>query len=90
MQIFTTHGFHRCFSYHCDSFTVYTGRKKILVVPVSYREKLESVGRNKIFFLNIFFMVLAVFCLAICSRVPTSILTRDAYYLWTNLGNLVH
>ena len=36
-----------------------------------------------------FFMVLAVFCWAICSRVPTSILTRDAYFLWTNLGNLV-
>jgi hypothetical protein len=32
---------------------------------------------------------LAVFCWAICSRVPTSILTRDAYFLWTNLGNLV-
>jgi hypothetical protein len=41
------------------------------------------------FFLNIVFMVLAFFCWAICSRVPTSILTRDAYFLWTNLGNLV-
>jgi hypothetical protein len=32
---------------------------------------------------------LVVFCWAICSRVLTSILTRDAYFLWTNLGNLV-
>jgi hypothetical protein len=32
---------------------------------------------------------LAIFCWAICSGVPTSILTRDAYFLWTNLGNLV-
>ena len=54
------------------------------MVPVSYREKIR-VGRSEInFFLNIFFMVLAVFCWAICSRVPISILTRDAY-----LGNLV-
>ena len=65
------------------------GVKKIPVVPVSYREKIR-VGRSEInFFLNIFFIVLAVFCWAICSRVPTSILTRDAYFLWTNLGNLV-
>jgi hypothetical protein len=32
---------------------------------------------------------LAVFCWAICSRVPTSILTRDVYFLWKNLSNLV-
>ena len=64
-------------------------RKKIHVVPVSYREKIR-VGRSEIiFFLNIFFMVLPVFCWAICSRVPTSILTRDAHFPWTNLGNLV-
>jgi hypothetical protein len=55
--------------------------KKIPVVPVSYREKIR-IGRSEInFFLNIFFIVLAVFCWAICSRVPTSILTRDAYFL---------
>ena len=73
------------FPYEC----VVIRRKKIPVVPVSYREKIR-VGRSEInFFLNIFFMVLAVFCWAICSRVPTSILTRDAYFLWTNLGNLV-
>ena len=68
----------------------YLGVKKNKpVVPVSYREKIR-VGRSEInFFLNIFFMVLAVFCWAICSRVPTSILTRDVYFLWTNLGNLV-
>jgi hypothetical protein len=54
-----------------------------------YREKIR-VGRSEIdFFLNIFFMVLAFFCGAICSRVPTSILTRVAYFLLTNLGNLV-
>ena len=42
------------------------------MVPVSYRGKIR-VGRSDInFFLNIFFMVLAVFCWAICSRVPTS------------------
>jgi hypothetical protein len=64
-------------------------KKKIPVVPVSYREKIR-VGRSEInFFLNIFFMVLAFFCWAICNRVPTSIFTRDAYFLWTNLGNLV-
>ena len=63
-------------------------KRKIPVVPVSYREKIR-VGRLEIIFLNIFFMVLAVFCWAICSRVPTSILTRDAYFPWTNLGNLV-
>ena len=64
-------------------------KKKYLWFPVSYREKIR-VGRSEInFFLNIFFMVLAVFCWVICSRVPTSILTRDAYFLWTNLGNLV-
>ena len=42
--------------------TVYFRRKKkIPVVPVSYREKIR-VGRWEInFFLNIFFMVLAVF-----------------------------
>ena len=55
-------------------------RKKIPVVPVSYREKIR-VGRSEIHFLNIFFMVLAVFCWAICSIVPTSMLTRDAYFL---------
>ena len=61
--------------------------KKIPVV--SYREKIRVGGSEINFFLNFFFMVLAVFfCLAICSRVPTSILTRDAYFLWTNLGNL--
>jgi hypothetical protein len=39
------------------------GRKKIHVVPVSYHEKIR-VGRSEIqFFLNIFFMVLAVFLL---------------------------
>jgi hypothetical protein len=55
--------------------------KKKPVVPVSYREKI-GVSRSEInFFLNIFFMVLAFFCWAICSRVPTSILTRDAYFL---------
>ena len=44
------------------------------VVPVSYREKIR-VGRSEInIFLNICFMVLAVFCWAIFSRVPTSIL----------------
>jgi hypothetical protein len=43
------------------------------VVPVSYH-------------LNIFFMVLAVFCWSICS---SRSLSRDAYFLWTNLGNLV-
>ena len=38
-------------------------RKKIPVVPVSYREKIR-VGRSEIiFFINIFFMVLAVFLL---------------------------
>jgi hypothetical protein len=64
-------------------------KKKIPVVPVSYCEKI-SVGRSEIYiFLNIFFMVLAVFFLSFCSRVPTSILTRDAYFLWMNLGNLV-
>ena len=64
--------------------------KKIPLVPVSYREKIR-VGRSEIhFFLEyFFFMVLAIFCWAICSGVPTSILTRDAYFLWTNLGNLV-
>jgi hypothetical protein len=63
--------------------------KKIPVVPVSYREKIR-VGRSKInLFLKYFFMVLAFFCWAFFSRVPTSILTRDAYFLWTNLGNLV-
>jgi hypothetical protein len=68
---------------------VYIRRKKIPVVPGSYRKKIR-VGRSEInFFLNIFFMVLAVFCWAIFSRVPTSILTRDAYFPWTNLGNLV-
>jgi hypothetical protein len=59
------------------------------VVPVSYCEKIR-VGRSEInFFFEYFYMVLVVFCLAICSRVPTSLLTRDAYFLWTNLGNLV-
>jgi hypothetical protein len=62
------------------------GLKKILVVPVSYREKIRVGRAGNNFFLNIFFMVLAVFCWAICSRVPTSILTRDAYFLWTNVG----
>jgi hypothetical protein len=63
--------------------------KKKPVVPVSYREKIR-ISRSEInFFLNIFFMVLVVFCWTICSRVMTSILTRDAYFLWTNLGNLV-
>jgi hypothetical protein len=39
------------------------GVKKIPVVPVLYREKIR-VGRSEIiFFLNIFFMVLAVFLL---------------------------
>ena len=70
----------------CLNFTGYR-------IPVSGSgTSLEKnrVGRSEInFFLNIFFMVLAVFCWAICSRVPTSILTRDAYFLWTNLGNLV-
>jgi hypothetical protein len=33
-------------------------------------------------------MVLVVFCWAIFSRVPTSILTRDADFLWTNLGQI--
>jgi hypothetical protein len=66
-----------------DQHMVKVGRKKIPVVPVSYREKIR-LGRSEInFFLNIFFMVLAVFCWT------TSILTRDAYFLWTNLGNLV-
>jgi hypothetical protein len=52
---------------------LYVRRKKIPVVPVSYREKIR-VGRSEIiFFLNIFFMVLAVFCWAICSRVGTLI-----------------
>jgi hypothetical protein len=66
------------------------GPKKTPVVPVLYREKIR-VGRSetKLFLKKIFFMVLAVFCWAICSRVPTSILTRVAYFLWTNLGNLV-
>ena len=59
------------------------------MVPVSYHEKIR-VGRLEInSFLNIFFKVLAFFCWAIFSRVPTSILTRDAYFLWTNLGNWV-
>jgi hypothetical protein len=54
-----------------STFTL--GVKKKPVVPVSYREKIR-VGRSEInFFLNIFFMVLAFFCWAICSRVPTSI-----------------
>ena len=48
---------------------LYVRRKKIPVVPVSYREKIR-VGRSEI---NIFFMVLAVFCWAICSRVGTLI-----------------
>ena len=75
--------------YSVKNLNFHLGLKKIPVVPVSYREKIR-VGRSEInFFLNIFFMVLAVFCWAICSRVPTSILTRDAYFLWTNLGNLV-
>jgi hypothetical protein len=34
-------------------------------------------------------LVLAVFCWAIFSRVPTSILTRDAHFLWTNLGHIL-
>ena len=58
------------------------------MVPVSYHEKIR-VGRSEIiFFLNIFYMVLVVFCWAIFSRVPTSILTRDADFLWTNLGQI--
>ena len=52
-------------------------RKKLPVVPVSYREKIR-VGRSEIIFFEYFFHGLAVFCWAICSRVPTSILTRDA------------
>ena len=62
--------------------------KKIPVVPVSYREKIR-VGMSEIICFEYFFMVLAVFCWAICSRVLTSILTRDAYFLWKNLSNLV-
>jgi hypothetical protein len=52
------------------------------VVPVSYREKIR-VDRSEIIFLNIFFMVLAVFCLAILN---SSIGNSP---IWTNLGNLV-
>ena len=55
------------------------GRKKIPVVPISYREKIR-VGRSEIIFLKIFFHGFGI---------STSILTRDAYFLWTNLGNLV-
>ena len=46
------------------------------MVPVSYREKIR-VGRSEInIFLNICFMVLAVFCWAIFSRVPTNLVPR--------------
>jgi hypothetical protein len=70
--------------------TVYFRReKKIPVGPVSYREKIR-VGRSEInFFFKYSFHGFGGFCWAICSRVPTSILTRDAYFLWMNLGNLV-
>ena len=72
-----------------EPLNVALGVKKIPVVPVSYCEKIR-VGRSEInFFFEYFYMVLVFFCLAICSRVPTSLLTRDAYFLWTNLGNLV-
>jgi hypothetical protein len=60
---------------------VFLIRPKKIVVPVSYRENIR-VGRSEIkIFFEYFFMV---FCWTIFSRVPTSILTRDA-----NLGNLV-
>jgi hypothetical protein len=49
---------------------------------------VRKLGSEINFFLNIFFMALVVFCWVICSRVPTSILTRDVYFLWMNLGNL--
>jgi hypothetical protein len=64
--------------------------EKIPVVPVSYREKIR-IGRSEInFFFEYFFSWFwRVFAGRFASRVPTSILTRDAYFLWTNLGNLV-
>jgi hypothetical protein len=55
------------------------------VVPVSYREKIR-VGTSDInFFFEYFFHGFA----GGFSGVLTSILTRDAYFPWTNLGNLV-
>jgi hypothetical protein len=52
--------------------------------------KIQTPGRSEIKnFLNIFSWFWRFFCWAICSRVPASILTRDVYFLWMNLGNLV-
>ena len=59
------------------------------MVPVSFCEKIRA-GRSEIFFFKYSFHgFVGGFCWAIFSTVPTSILTGDAYFLWTNLGNLV-
>jgi hypothetical protein len=73
----------RCYniSHNCASLSLYCclcrtiRSKKIPVVPVSYREKIR-VGRSEInFFFKYFFHGFGGW--AICSRAPTSILTRD-------------
>jgi hypothetical protein len=47
--------------------------KKIPVVLVSYHEKIRVGRSRKYIFFEHFFMVLAVFCWVIFSRVPTPI-----------------
>ena len=66
------------------------GPKKIPVIPVLCREKTRVGRSERIFFKYFFSWFWWVFvCWVIFSTVPTSILTRDVYFLWTNLGNLV-
>ena len=79
-----------CFAPHilCDRLFNTRPKKKYLWFWFHIVKKLGSVGRKQIFF-EYFFMGLVVFCWGIFSRVPTSILTRDTYFIWTNLGNLV-
>jgi hypothetical protein len=63
-------------------------KKIIPVVPVSYLEKIR-VGTSEInIFFKYFFHSFGFFA-GRFAVVSTSILTRDAYFLWTNLGNLV-